>query len=129
MKTSIFNIFHSYTTLLPGDLRDCLDPSNITDPSCVGGMAAVASIMRNSKARGDGSAVHRPRLDRESKFVQMHPEGWGVNRLISGDYFGWESFLAPPSLVIDEVRLGSINLLTPEFTPVMSNVDMPPTSM
>lgn len=101
MKSSIFNIFHSYTTLLPGDLRDSLDPTNATDPTCVGGLAAVSSIIRHSQLRGDGPAIHRPKMDRQSKFVQMHPEGWGVNRLIAHDYFGYDSFFAPPSLFTD----------------------------
>ena len=129
MKSSIFNIFHSYTTLLPGDLRDCLDPTNATDPTCVGGLAAVSSIIRHSQLRGDGPAIHRPKMDRQSKFVQMHPEGWGVNRLIAHDYFGYDSFFAPPSLFTDERRLGNIELLMEGFQPLMTNIDLTPTSM
>ena len=129
MKTSVFNLFQSYTTILPGDLRDCLDPTNTTDPSCVGGWASVSSIIRHSKLRGDGPSFYIPLMDRESKFVQMHSEGWGVNRLVAHDYFGWDAFRAPPSLFADTNRLETINLMTPDFTPTMANLDMKPTSM
>ncbi|KAL7482302.1 hypothetical protein ACHAW6_007980 [Cyclotella cf. meneghiniana] len=128
MKSSIFNIFWSFTSLLPGDLNDCPDPTNTTEATCVKGSAAVASVIRHSIERGDGPAFHFPKLDRESKFVATHPEGWGVNRLILHDYFGWECFNAPPSLFTDEERLGSINLLTPNFRPTMSNVALLPSS-
>ena len=80
MKSSVINIFASFTSILPGrDLMDCLDPINVTDKSCGDSLASVASVMRHSKTRGDGPAFYFPHLDRDSKFVQMHPEGWGVN--------------------------------------------------
>lgn len=128
MKSSIFNIFWSFTSLLPGDLNDCPDPANATDTTCVGGSAAVASVIRHSIESGDGPAFHFPKLDRESKFVAMHPEGWGINRLILHDYFGWNSFEARPSLFTDEKRLGSTNLLTPNFRPTISNLALLPSS-
>ena len=128
MKSSIFNIFWSFTSLIPGDQSDCPDPTNSTDTTCVKGSAAVASVIRHSKERGDGPAFHFPKLDRQSKFVSMHPEGWGVNRLILHDYFGWDSFNAPPSLFTDDERLESVNLLTPNFRPTMSNVALLPSS-
>ena len=95
----------------------------------MGGLAAVSSIIRHSQLRGDGPAIHRPKMDRQSKFVQMHPEGWGVNRLIAHDYFGYDSFFAPPSLFTDERRLGNIELLMEGFQPLMTNIDLTPTSM
>ncbi|KAL7477242.1 hypothetical protein ACHAW6_003055 [Cyclotella cf. meneghiniana] len=100
----------------------------MTDTTCVGGSAAVASVIRHSKERGDGPAFHFPKLDRESKFVATHPEGWGVNRRILHEYFGWDSFEARPSLFTDEERLGSTNLLTPNFRPTMSNLALLPSS-
>lgn len=127
-SSSIINIFHSYTSLLPGDLNDCLDPTNITDPTCVGGLASVASVIRHSDRRGDSPAKVFPKLDRGSKFVHMHPERWGVNQLAAHGYFGWESFIAPPSIFTDEGRLEANHLLTPTFRPIMTNVDLPRTS-
>lgn len=128
MRTT-FNIFQCFTSLLPGDMHGCLDPTNITDPSCTGGLAAVSSIMRHSQLREEGPALFRPNLDKESKFVQMHPEGWGVNRLIAHDYFGWDSFYATPSLFTDTNRLRTITLMTPDYQPLITNVDLSPTSM
>ena len=52
-----------------------------------------------------------------------------MNRLAARDYFGWDAFRAPPSLLTDTNRLGSINLITPDFRPIMANLDMSPTSM
>ncbi|KAL3776718.1 hypothetical protein HJC23_001505 [Cyclotella cryptica] len=120
---------HYRLGLLPGDLDDCLDPTNATDPTCVGGSAAAASVIRHSIEEEEGPAFHFPKLDRESRFVAMHPEGWGVNRLVLHDYFGWEFFNAPPSLLTDENRLGSVNLLTPNFRPTITNVALSPSSM
>ena len=119
MKSSVINIFASFTSILPGDLTDCLDPTNVTDPSCGDCLASVASVMRHSKTRGDGPSFYFPYLDRESKFVQMHPEGWGVNRLVSHDYFGWDRFFAWTSLFTDENRLSWTNLLSQNFCPMI----------
>ena len=129
MKSSVINIFTSFTSILPGDLTDCLDPTNVTDKSCGDSLASVASVMRHSKTRGDGPSFYFPHLDRESKFVQMHPEGWGVNRLVSHDYFGWDRFFGSSSLFSDEDRLSSTNLLSQNFRPIVTNVALSPTSM
>ena len=129
MKWSVINIFASFTSILPGDLTDCLDPTNVTDPSCGGCLASVASVMRHSKTRGDGPSFYFPYLDRESKFVQMHPEGWWVNRLVSHDYFGWDRFFGYTSLFSDENRPSSTNLLSRNFRPIITNMVLPPTSM
>ncbi|KAL7529722.1 hypothetical protein ACHAXR_009329 [Thalassiosira sp. AJA248-18] len=70
MNSTAINLFVSFATLLSGDQTDCLDPANITDETCAGGLASVASVIRHSQQRGDGPAVHIPKLDRVSKFVQ-----------------------------------------------------------
>ncbi|KAL9186795.1 hypothetical protein ACHAXT_010515 [Thalassiosira profunda] len=128
MNSTFVNLFVSFATLLPGDPADCPDPTNVTDASCAGGLASVASVIRHSQRRGDGPALHIPKLDRVSKFVQMHPEGWGVNRLISHDRFGWPAYFTSPSL-FSETGGRDVSLLrTHDFTPIMTNVDLSPSS-
>ena len=68
-STAVINHFISFATLLSGDPTDCLNPTNITDRTCAGGVASVASVIRQSQQRG--SALHIPKLDRVSKFVQV----------------------------------------------------------
>ena len=72
MNSTVINLFVSFATLLGGDPRDCLDPTNITDDSCGGGLASVAAVIRHSQQQdGDGPSLHIPKLDRITKFVQV----------------------------------------------------------
>eukprot|EP00584_Thalassiosira_punctigera_P010678 CAMPEP_0172535426 /NCGR_PEP_ID=MMETSP1067-20121228/7438_1 /TAXON_ID=265564 ORGANISM="Thalassiosira punctigera, Strain Tpunct2005C2" /NCGR_SAMPLE_ID=MMETSP1067 /ASSEMBLY_ACC=CAM_ASM_000444 /LENGTH=1140 /DNA_ID=CAMNT_0013320359 /DNA_START=87 /DNA_END=3509 /DNA_ORIENTATION=+ len=118
------NLFVSIAALLSGDPSDCPDPANITDESCAGGLASVASIIRHSQQ--PGNAIFIPTLDRLSKFVQMHPLGWGVNKLISQEHFGWNGYLSPPSLFSNTGR-DLTEFRTHNFSPVLTNLDLPPT--
>ena len=127
-STTILNLFISYATLLPGDPTDyCLETSSDNDASCHGGLASVASVMRRSQNRGEGPSFHVPHLDRVTKFVQMHPSGLGVNRLISHDRFGWDTFIAPPSIYTENL-FHIPELQSHHFSPVLTNQDIPSTS-
>jgi len=119
MSDSI-NIFYSRVGLLSGKMSDCLDPTNKTDVSCQSGLASISSVMRASQLNGNGPVLFLPHIERNTRFVQMHPIGWGVNRLIMKDHFEWDTFIAPPSLftgIRDVSFLQSHN-----FKPVLSNV-------
>mmetsp|Transcript_32654 Transcript_32654/g.39673 ORF Transcript_32654/g.39673 Transcript_32654/m.39673 type:complete len:1372 (-) Transcript_32654:215-4330(-) len=124
--STVINVFWSNAGLLSGSLSQCLDPSNITDATCEGGLTSVAAVIRISRARGDGPALFFPVIERTTRFVQMHPLGWGVNRLIMRSQFGWDTFLAPPSLFSGVRDMSSLQ--SHDFTPLLSNLDLGPTN-
>jgi len=73
--------------------------------------------------------LHIPKLDRQNKFVQMHPSGLGVNKLISHDHFQWNAFHAPPYFFLRNPSSHSQQqLLSKDFVGVVSNLDLAPTS-
>ena len=62
----------------------------------------------------------------------MHPLGWGVNHLISHTHFAYPAYFTAPSLFFtSSTSLGGrdvSSLKTHMFAPIMTNVDLPPTS-
>jgi 7 transmembrane sweet-taste receptor of 3 GCPR/5'-nucleotidase, C-terminal domain len=69
-----------------GSLEACQTADD--DETCVGGVAAVAAYARHNVPRNESSLV-LPLLDKSSPFVQMHPLGWAVNRLVLQHILGW----------------------------------------
>lgn len=148
------HIIDSWADLLGGiTLSDC---RNVTDPSCVGGVANVAAFARHLTRSGasvtdspsGGTAedieepyIVTPRLDRYSPFVQMHPLGWSVNRLIFVEVLQWKFFISSPALLyLSSTARGSTNgsstistnsslmsdLQTDELPFLLTNVAVPP---
>mmetsp|Transcript_32071 Transcript_32071/g.59275 ORF Transcript_32071/g.59275 Transcript_32071/m.59275 type:complete len:1074 (+) Transcript_32071:111-3332(+) len=124
--TAVLDLFISSAGLLWGNPRDCLDPTNTNDRTCNGGLASVASIIRNRSggdADGTGTTTQHlfiPKLDRQNIFVQSHPSGIGVNKLISHDHFGWNAYTAPPYFFVRDFP----ELQTRDFRAVLSNLDL-----
>ena len=69
--STVINVFWSNEGLISGRLSQCLDPTNITDATCEGGLASVAAVIRTSRARGDGPALFFPIIERTTRFVQV----------------------------------------------------------
>lgn len=130
LNNTALNYFVSLRVpILPGwdFTRDCIDPANLTDTTCGGGFASINAVLRHSRGRGDGPSFFMPELDRLSKFVQMHPSWWGVNKEVSRDYFGWDSYLTYPS-VFSASPQGETDVRSDDFAPVITNADLPPAS-
>jgi len=83
--------------------------------------------MNSANYKNNNSHIlHIPKLDRQNKFVQMHPSGLGVNKVISHDHFQWNAFHAPPYFFL---RKGiPQQLLSKDFVGVVSNLALSPTS-
>ncbi|CAJ1940222.1 unnamed protein product [Cylindrotheca closterium] len=83
----------SFASLLSG--RSFTDCQNAQDPSCSGGVAAVAAWSRQYASEYNATAtIIAPRFDYQHPFTQQHPLGWGVNRLVFSELLGWKVFLA-----------------------------------
>jgi len=126
-KATSVNIVGTWASLL-GDtkLTDCRSPEG--EP-CSGGVTAVAAYLRNY-GNGEPSLV-LPRADRDTPFVQMHPLGWNVNRLVLNEILGWKLFASTPSLLAqdDEVSRRDLSDLQTEDMPlVLTNVAVPPSN-
>jgi len=119
----------SAATLLSGDLESCFTPS---DSNCTGGVAAVGAFARNET--GSDPLLVLPFLDKASAFVQMHPLGWPVNRLIMEHIMGWSVFLSTPALLSQhsgdyDISLTDLtDLQSTEFPFLSSNVGVPPSN-
>ena len=114
----------SVATLLSGDLDNCLFP---LDTSCKAGVASVNAFAQNLEE----PYLVIPKFDKASPFVQMHPLGWSVNRLVLEDIMGWKTFQSSPSLLQahykDGVSLQDLSdLQSQEFPFLLSNVAVPP---
>ncbi|CAB9520978.1 Gamma-aminobutyric acid (GABA) B receptor [Seminavis robusta] len=124
-------------------LSDC---QSAEDPTCEGGVAAVAALARHhaSTDNGDQSTLIIPRLDRQHEFVQSHPQGWNVNTLVLHQHFGWNVVTSHPSLVEENQQQQELTLddsiqeqsppmdlsglQTPDMPIVMTNVALPPSN-
>ena len=119
----------SVATLLSGEMQNCTTPS---DPSCRSGVAAVSAFARNET--GNEASLVLPFFDKSSPFVQSHPLGWSVNRLVLGEIMGWPVFLSPPGLLTQHSGDFNISsrdlsdLQTTEFPFLLSNVGVPPSN-
>ena len=93
-------------TLLSGDLDECITPPH----DCGAGVAAVDAWARHltttttTTTEATTLAQAQPYLvlplfDKSSPFVQMHPLGWSVNRLVLQHLMGWRVFLSTPALL------------------------------
>ena len=130
MLTRTINLVASATPLLSSEnLVDC---QNAEDPTCQGGVAAVAVYARHYA--GDNPVLVLPRLDRDSQFVQSHPLGWSVNQKVLQERFGWNVFTSSPSL-LSVTASGNISnkqdvagLQSPDFPILLSNAAVPPSN-
>lgn len=140
------NLVVSWTSLLPGDLFDCRNSSD-DDSTCVGGVAATDAFARyyakqqtaNNETTTAAAAAEDgiPTLvlsyvDTISPFVQMHPLGWSLNRLVFNHLLGWNVCLSSPSILtqnsIDyQISQRDISdLQTLDMPLLLSNVFVPP---
>ena len=113
--------------LLGGKIHECLD---VDDPSCQGGIAALQAQLRRYTAGID--TISKPllinRLDFETAFVQMHPLGRGVNRLVLHNYYGLDVYFAFRSLltqrkdVSPNFAMDIANLNTLDIQPLFGNL-------
>jgi hypothetical protein len=116
--------------LLSGELNDC---RTATDPSCQGGVAAVAACVRHDIPPTHSTLVF-PKLEKQSQFVQVHPLGWNVNRLILQGLLHWKILMSTPSLLLQNERdgYGSPQDLTylqdSNFPLLLTNVAVPPSN-
>lgn len=116
-------------TLLSGDLDKCRFP---TDATCEAGVASVAAWPRNL-TQGEPFTV-LPVFDKSSPFVQMHPLGWSVNRLVFQQIMGWEFFTSTPALLTQHEEDQAVSsrdlsdVQTGDFPFLLSNVAIPPSN-
>ena len=117
----------SAATLLSGELDECLTPLNV---SCVGGVAAVDAWARHLTA--DDPYLVLPFFDKSSPFVQMHPLGWSVNRLVLQHEMQWRVFFSTPALLTqhkgdyDISSRDLTDLQSTDFPFLISNAVVPP---
>ncbi|CAJ1956725.1 unnamed protein product [Cylindrotheca closterium] len=117
----------SAATLLSGDLEDCLFP---LDSSCEAGVASLNALARN--LTGNDPYLVIPKFDKSSPFVQMHPLGWSVNRLVLEEVMGWKTFQSTPALLTSHYEDFDVSsrdlsdLQSSEFPFLLSNVAVPP---
>ena len=109
-------------------LGDC---HHFNDTSCRGGMAAVVALRRFYAS--DAPSLTMQRMDKQSQFVQTHPVGWAVNRLVLREYYGLAFFSAPPSLLLQHkddqhsVSQRDISdLQTHDMPLILTNAAVPP---
>ena len=123
------HVIISVATLLSGEMDGCFTPS---DPSCMAGVAAVGAFARNET--GNDASLVLPFFDKSSRFVQSHPLGWSVNRLVLKHMMGWPVFLSPPGLLTQHSGDFNISsrdlsdLQSTEFPFLLSNVGVPPSN-
>lgn len=117
-------------TLLSGNLDECFDAQ---DEDCEGGVAAVSAFVRHLIPKDQPRFVF-PKFEKQSQFVQVHPLGWSVNRLILQGVFQWKALMSTPSLLLQNGRDGYGNkrdlsyLQDADFPFVLTNVDVPPSN-
>mmetsp|Transcript_17644 Transcript_17644/g.43417 ORF Transcript_17644/g.43417 Transcript_17644/m.43417 type:complete len:1092 (+) Transcript_17644:281-3556(+) len=117
----------SAATLLSGDLDDCLVP---LDTSCEAGVASLNALARNLTQ--DDPYLVIPKFDKSSPFVQMHPLGWSVNRLVFQEIMGWKTFQSTPALLTSHYEDFGVSsrdlsdLQSADFPFLLSNVAVPP---
>jgi 7 transmembrane sweet-taste receptor of 3 GCPR/5'-nucleotidase, C-terminal domain len=128
MSERTVNLVVSWASLLSGALDECLSPS---DETCVGGVASAAALSRFYSG-ADETTLVLPFLDKASPFVQMHPLGWTLNRLIFNNLMGWNVCLSSPSILTQnsvdfEISQRDISdLQTSEMPLLLTNAAVPP---
>lgn len=127
-SSSSVTLIVAMTPLLSGGLDAC---QSITDVTCEGGVAALAAYARYYADDSDVGCLIIPRLDYQSAFVQMHPLAWAVNRIVYQYRYQWPVYWAFASLFSQHKDDSAVanrdltDLLTQEFTPLLSNVAVP----
>lgn len=123
MATATVHLVGSAAPLLSAKrLSDC---QTAEDPTCQGGVAAVAAHIRHQN--NTSPVLVCPRLDLAHEFVQSHPSGWNVNTRVLQEHFGWKVFTANPELLTESKRDVS-GLQTPKMPLLMTNVAIPPSN-
>lgn len=140
----------SWASLLSGSSSNLGTCQNATDPSCVGGVAAVLALVRDTQrsrvvngtnetafdlsAEEQLPATVLQRLDKENPFSHMHPLQWNVNRLVIHQIMKLNVFVSPPSVLLQHkddysVSPNDISLLqTLDMPLLLTNVEVPPTA-
>ncbi|CAB9513891.1 Gamma-aminobutyric acid (GABA) B receptor (Partial), partial [Seminavis robusta] len=126
---SVVNLVATEATLLSGNLDDCYE---VDDDSCQAGVAAVGAFVRHWAK--DQPTLVFPKFEKQSQFVQVHPLGWSVNRLILQGMLGWKLLMSTPSLLLQNQRdeFGSQRdlsyLQSRQFPLLLTNVVVPPSN-
>ena len=127
MSSPTVHLVFTWAPLLSGKLSECLSAD---DESCEGGVAAVAAYLRHF-SNGQPSLVV-PFADKNSPFVQMHPLGWSVNRLVLNNIMGWTVMGSTPSLLTQNrvdynISFRDISdMQSKELPLLLTNVAIPP---
>lgn len=137
MGTSTVNFIGSAAPLFSAAiLEDCRDAE---DPTCKGGVAAVAAYIRKYAFQGSPTLVC-PRLDRQHEFVQSHPMEWNVNTKVLNQHFGWPLFTSDIALLTEgednnslhdglkAVKRNVTGLQTPDIPLLITNAAIPPSN-
>ncbi|CAB9508824.1 Gamma-aminobutyric acid (GABA) B receptor [Seminavis robusta] len=135
-STTRVNLVLSSSRLLSG--RALTDCRHADDPSCSGGVAAVAAYARSESVRSsnnDGTELTPtlviPQFDFQSPFIQQHPLQWAANRLVLQHLLGWKLFLARSWFLNTGGREQSRDispLQTKQWPLLISNVAVPSTN-
>jgi hypothetical protein len=127
MTERTVHVASSWAPLLSGGLSGCFTAN---DPTCQGGVAAAAAF---SRFHSNGEPMlFVSWADRDSPFVQMHPLGWSVNRLVLKDMLDLDVLISPPALLTQnkgdfEISQRDISDLQTEDMPLLlTNVVIPP---
>ena len=130
--STTINLVLTEAPLLSGSLDDC---HSVEDESCRGGVAAVSAYIRYLAPPSPAQpTLVFPKFEKSSQFVQVHPLGWSVNRLILQGLLGWTLLMSTPSLLLQNERdqYGSQRDLTylqdTNFPLLLTNVQIPPSS-
>lgn len=139
MASSLFartvHLIVTAATLLSGDLDECLTPPS----DCKAGVAAVDAWARHltvstkeRQGQQQDPYVVLPLFDKGSPFVQMHPLGWVVNRLVLQHVMDWRVFRSTPALLtqhkgdFDVSTRDLTDMQSSEFPFLLSNAAIPP---
>jgi 5'-nucleotidase, C-terminal domain len=108
--TTNVNLITSAASLLSGDLEECLTPD---DETCEKGIASVLAYARNYTVNAETGEpepiVVIQTLDKNSPMVNMHPLLWVVNRVILHNLFGFNLFISPPSILLQNAIDSSVS--------------------
>jgi hypothetical protein len=127
MAERTVHVASSWAPLLSGGLAGSFTAN---DPTCRGGVAAAAAFSRyHSKG---GPIIFVSRADKYSPFVQMHPLGWRVNRLVLKDLLDLDNLLSTPAVLtqnkgdFEMSQCGISDLQTEDMRLLLTNVVIPP---
>ena len=127
---AVVHVVTSESTMFSGSsLVDC---QTWDDPTCQGGVATVAALLRHTIPSNESKVVI-PFARTEEVFDQMHPLSWAVWRLILNDYYGYNVVTCLPSVLLQNKADSGNGLDLQDFQShqmplLFTNVNVPPTN-